>query len=137
MFELFVETLDRPGRKAGKGFYDWPADGPQGGSKRLWPDLGRHFARAADQPDVEEVKRHLLHIQSVEALRCRAEGVVTERADADVGSILGWGFLMYTGGVLSWVNRTGAADFAAQCNALADRHGARFVPPAEVEALAA
>ena len=137
VFELFVETLDRPGRKAGKGFYDWPADGPQGGSKRLWPELGRHFARAADQPDVDEVKRRLLHIQSVEALRCRAEGVVTERADADVGSILGWGFPMYTGGVLSWVNQTGAEDFTAQCNALADKHGARFSPPDEVEALAA
>ena len=29
VFELFVETLDRPGRKAGRGFYDWPEGGPQ------------------------------------------------------------------------------------------------------------
>ena len=132
VFELFVETLDRPGRKAGKGFYDWPEDRP----KRLWPELGRHFPRAADQPDVGEVKQRLLHIQSVEALRCRAEGVVTERADADVGSILGWGFPMYTGGVLSWVGQTGVDEFTDRCNALADKHGERFFPPDEVEALA-
>ena len=133
VFELFVDTLDRPGRKAGRGFYDWPAEG----RKRLWPELGRHFPRAADQPDVEEVKRRLLHIQSVEALRCRAENVVTGRADADVGSILGWGFPMYTGGVLSWIGQVGAAAFEAQCNALAEKHGPRFAPPDEVEALAA
>ena len=137
VFELFVETLDRPGRKAGKGFYDWPEDGPGGKTKRLWPELGRHFPRAADQPDVEEARRRLLHIQSVEALRCRAENVVTSRADADVGSILGWGFPMYTGGVLSWVGQTGAADFTDQCHALAEMHGRRFAPPDEVEALAA
>ena len=137
VFELFVETLDRPGRKAGKGFYDWPEDGPGGKTKRLWPELGRHFPRAADQPDVEEARRRLLHIQSVEALRCRAENVVTSRADADVGSILGWGFPMYTGGVLSWVGQTGAADFTDQCHALAEKHGRRFAPPDEVEALAA
>ena len=137
VFELFVETLDRPGRKAGRGFYDWPEDGPGGKTKRLWPELGRHFPRAADQPDVEEARRRLLHIQSVEALRCRAENVVTSRADADVGSILGWGFPMYTGGVLSWVGQTGAADFTDQCYALAEKHGRRFAPPDEVEALAA
>ena len=137
VFELFVETLDRPGRKAGRGFYDWPEDGPGGKTKRLWPELGRHFPRAADQPDVEEARRRLLHIQSVEALRCRAENVVTSRADADVGSILGWGFPMYTGGVLSWVGQTGAADFTDQCHALAEKHGRRFAPPDEVEALAA
>ncbi len=137
VFELFVETLDRPGRKAGKGFYDWPEGGSSGKTKRLWPELGRHFPRAAEQPDVEDAKRRLLHIQSVEALRCRAEGVVTARADADVGSILGWGFPMYTGGVLSWVGQTGVDEFVAQCNALADRHGPRFAPPEDVAALAA
>lgn len=137
VFELFVETLDRPGRKAGKGFYDWPEDGAGGRPKRMWPELGRHFPRAAGQPDVEEVRQRLLHIQSVEALRCRKEGVVTARADADVGSILGWGFPMYTGGVLSWVGQTGAAAFEDQCKALADKHGPRFVPPDEVDALAA
>ena len=74
---------------------------------------------------------------ALEALRCRAENVVTSRADADVGSILGWGFPMYTGGVLSWVGQTGAAEFEAQCNALADKHGPRFAPPDDVAALAA
>ncbi|MDE0150666.1 MAG: 3-hydroxyacyl-CoA dehydrogenase family protein [Rhodospirillaceae bacterium] len=137
VFELFVETLDRPGRKAGRGFYDWPADGRAGETKCLWPELGRHFPRAAEQPDVEDVKQRLLHIQSVEALRCRAENVVTGRADADVGSILGWGFPMYTGGVLSWVGQVGAAAFEDQCHALADRHGPRFAPPEDVAALAA
>ena len=35
MLELMVKKLERFGRKNGKGFYDYPADG----KKRLWPEL--------------------------------------------------------------------------------------------------
>ena len=135
VIELFVETLNRPGRKAGKGFYDWP----ENDQKRLWPDLSEHFDRAAVQPEAGEIKRRLLHIQALEALRCREEDVVTNRADADVGSILGWGFPMYTGGVLSWVHQVGVESFANECAILADAHGERFAPPSvqDVAALAA
>ncbi len=30
-----AKELDRPGKKAGKGFYEYP----QGGQKSLWPEL--------------------------------------------------------------------------------------------------
>ena len=33
VIEFFVETLDRPGKKAGKGFQAYSSDGP----KHLWP----------------------------------------------------------------------------------------------------
>jgi len=131
--ELFVETLERPGRKAGKGFYDWPTDG----KKHLWPGLSEHFPRSTIQPDVDVVKRRLLNIQALEALRCRKEGVVTARADADVGSVLGWGFPMYTGGVLSWVNQVGPTQFTHESDALADAYGDRFEAPPNVAELAA
>jgi len=39
ILELMVKKLERFGRKNGKGFYDYPADG----KKRLWPDLQKHF----------------------------------------------------------------------------------------------
>lgn len=41
-----VHGLRRIGKKAGAGFYDYPADGP----KRLWPDLARHFPQAPNNP---------------------------------------------------------------------------------------
>jgi 3-hydroxyacyl-CoA dehydrogenase/enoyl-CoA hydratase/3-hydroxybutyryl-CoA epimerase len=124
VIELFVEKLGRVGKKAGKGFYDY-ADG----QRRLWPGLAEHFPRAAQQPDVDSVKRRLLHIQSVEAARCLAEGVVENTTDADVASLLGWGYPAWAGGVLSYVDTIGVDRFVAECEALAASVGPRYAPP--------
>ena len=131
--ELFTGKLGRTGKSAGKGFYDYPAQGP----KRLWPDLGRHFARAREQPDVELVKRRLMHIQGIETARCIEEKVVTDPRDADVGSILGWGFAPFTGGVLSYIDMVGTKTFVAECEVLAEECGPRFAPPALLREMAA
>jgi 3-hydroxyacyl-CoA dehydrogenase/enoyl-CoA hydratase/3-hydroxybutyryl-CoA epimerase len=127
----FVTELDRPGKRAGKGLYDYPA----GGRKRLWPGLAEHFPLAARQPDVDEVKQRLLYVQSLEAARAYEEGVIESAADGDVGSILGWSFPAFTGGVFSLIERDPAA-FAAACERLAAAHGPRFTPPPIVDELA-
>lgn len=132
VIEEMVSRQGRSGRKAGKGFYDYPKDAP----KRLWPGLGDLFPVSANQPDVESVKRRLLYIQSVEAARCLDEEVVTAPEDADVGAILGWGFAPQTGGVMSLIDQVGPADFVAACDSLAQRHGARFAPPEGLRAMA-
>jgi 3-hydroxyacyl-CoA dehydrogenase/enoyl-CoA hydratase/3-hydroxybutyryl-CoA epimerase len=129
---LMVEGLDRLGKKAGKGFYEYPADG----KKRLWAGLATHFPVAAQQPDVEEVKRRILHVQAVESFRCLEEGVLRRVADADIGSILGWGFPAYTGGVLSYIDFVGLPRFVAECADFAGRLGERFAPSAALKALA-
>lgn len=133
VIELFVEKLGRLGRKAGKGFYDYPADGP----KRLWPDLAKHFPRKAEQPDVEEVKRRLMSIQGIETVRCVEEKVLTDPRDADLGSIFGWGFPPFTGGTLSYIDGRGAERFVRDCDALAQKYGERFAPPPLLRDMAA
>ncbi len=120
-----VEDLDRAGKKGGKGFYDYG----EGGSKRLWPGLTEEYALAAEQPDVEAVKRRMLYVQGIETARCLEENVVTTPADADVGSILGWGFPPFLGGPLSMIQTVGLEKFVAQCDELAQIHGERFAPP--------
>lgn len=120
-----VEDLGRLGRKSGKGFYDYP----ETGRKRLWPGLADTFPLADEQPDVEELKQRMLYVQAIETARCLEEGVLTSPADADVGSILGWGFPPYTGGTLSLVDMVGIEDFVAACDRLAQRYGDRFTPP--------
>jgi 3-hydroxyacyl-CoA dehydrogenase/enoyl-CoA hydratase/3-hydroxybutyryl-CoA epimerase len=118
-----VEGLARLGRKSGGGFYDYAADG----NKHLWPELATHFPRLREQPTLEEVKKRLMYIQSIEASRCLDEKIVNAR-DADVGSILGWGFPAALGGVVSQVDTVGMASFVAECDRLAQLYGARFVP---------
>jgi 3-hydroxyacyl-CoA dehydrogenase/enoyl-CoA hydratase/3-hydroxybutyryl-CoA epimerase len=133
LVQTMVEELGRIGKKAGKGFYDYP----EKGGKRLWPGLADHCPPASEQPDVEEVKKRLMYIQSVETARCMEEGVITEKRDADVGSIMGWGFPPFRGGVLSQVDTIGIGEFVAECDRLAQAHGPRFSPPKLLRDMAA
>jgi 3-hydroxyacyl-CoA dehydrogenase/enoyl-CoA hydratase/3-hydroxybutyryl-CoA epimerase len=132
VFELMVGA-GRLGQKNRAGFFDYL----ENGDKRLWSDLVKHFPPRADQPPVEMVERRLLHIQAVETLRCMEEGVVMRPQDADVGSILGWGFCPFYGGVASYVDIVGAKRLEAECDAFARSVGSRFEPPALLRTMAA
>jgi 3-hydroxyacyl-CoA dehydrogenase/enoyl-CoA hydratase/3-hydroxybutyryl-CoA epimerase len=131
--ELFIEKLDRAGKKDGKGFYDYPADA----AKHLWPDLSKHYPPAAEAADLDEVKKRFLYIQAIETARCMEENVVTEAEDADVGSIFGWGFAPYTGGVLSLIDTVGVDNFVQECDRMAQKYGPRFSPPQLLRDMAA
>ena len=128
-----VERLGRLGRKAGKGFYDYSA----GGGKALWPGLAERFPAAPTQPAVDAVIERLIMIQSVEAARCLAEGVVTRPMDADIGALLGWGYPAFRGGPIGWIDTMGVASFVAAAERLAAAYGPRFAPPRMLEEMAA
>jgi 3-hydroxyacyl-CoA dehydrogenase/enoyl-CoA hydratase/3-hydroxybutyryl-CoA epimerase len=128
----FVEDLKRVGRKAGAGFYEYPA----GARKYLWPGLAHEYPLAAQQPSLESVKQRLLYVQALESARCLQEGVLTCAADGDLGSIMGWGFPTYTGGALSLIDQVGVARFVMDCRRLADLYGARFEPTDDLVARA-
>ncbi len=82
----------------------------------------------ADTLDVQEMKDRFLVIQALEAARTVEEKVIVDVREADVGSILGFGFAPYTGGTLSYIDRMGTKAFVALCNKLAKKHGDRFQP---------
>lgn len=117
-------ALGRFGKKSKAGFYDYADDK----SKKLWPGLQDLFPRAEQQPTLDEVKTRLLYRQAIEAVRCFEENVVRTKLDADLGSILGWGFPAYTGGALSFVDFVGIDTFVRTCDRLADQYGERFRP---------
>jgi 3-hydroxyacyl-CoA dehydrogenase / enoyl-CoA hydratase / 3-hydroxybutyryl-CoA epimerase len=121
---IMCEEAKRPGRRFGAGFYEYPVDG----KKFLWPGLAQLFPQGTEQPSAKELEKRMLYRQALEAARCFEEGVLTHPADADLGSILGWGFPAYTGGTLSFIDTMGAAAFVAECKRLAKSHGPRFKP---------
>jgi 3-hydroxyacyl-CoA dehydrogenase/enoyl-CoA hydratase/3-hydroxybutyryl-CoA epimerase len=64
------------------------------------------------------------------------EGIVGAR-DADVGSLLGWGFPAALGGAISYIDMLGAAPFVQECDRMAKTYGERFEVPAALRAMAA
>ncbi|PDT41967.1 MULTISPECIES: FAD-dependent oxidoreductase [Sinorhizobium] len=121
-----VDELDRRGRKNGKGFYEYPA---KPAKKYLWPGLKDLYPqKAADKVDVEVLKQRFLATIALEAARTMEEGIVTDPREADVGSILGFGFAPYTGGTLSYIDGMGAKAFVALCDKLAKEYGEHFKP---------
>lgn len=122
----------RVGRKAGKGFYDYPADA----RKRFWHGLADIAPLADIQPDAAQVKERLLTIQALEAVRCLEEGVVGSPEDADVGAYLGWGFAPWTGGPISYIDTVGIEAFVSACHRLEKAHDARFRPTEKLERMA-
>jgi 3-hydroxyacyl-CoA dehydrogenase/enoyl-CoA hydratase/3-hydroxybutyryl-CoA epimerase len=131
-----VVSRGRLGRKNGKGFYDYPEKASD--KKKLWGGLKEIFPPMADADaiDVTELKERLLVIQALETARCFEEGVLTDVREADVGSILGFGFAPYSGGTLSYIDFMGVANFVALCNRLAKKHGDRFKPNRLLKAMA-
>jgi 3-hydroxyacyl-CoA dehydrogenase/enoyl-CoA hydratase/3-hydroxybutyryl-CoA epimerase len=135
LLQEMVEARGRLGRKNGKGFYDYPQNGP----KRLWPGLAdlQPAQLEPEQVDIGEMKDRFLAVQALEAVRTLEEGVVTDVREADVGSILGWGFAPYTGGTLSYIDMMGTKRFAELCKRLEKKHGARFTAPMLLTEMAA
>ena len=129
-FELIntmVDTHGRFGRKNGKGFYDYPA---KPAKKHLWPELKTLYPQQdADKIDVEELKQRFLVTIALEAARVMEEGIVTDPREADVGSILAFGFAPYTGGALSYIDGLGMEKFLKLAKHLQKRYGPQFKAP--------
>ncbi|MEK6807128.1 MAG: 3-hydroxyacyl-CoA dehydrogenase NAD-binding domain-containing protein [Pseudomonadota bacterium] len=121
--ETMVKKLNRPGKKAGKGFYDYP----QGAPKHLWPELSKHFP-LKDQLPQQELMDRLMFIMANESAKCFQEGVVETVADTNIGSIFGWGFAPFQGGTLQFINAYGVGKFVERSKQLAKKYGDRFKP---------
>ena len=136
MVEL-VEKQGRFGRKNSKGFYDYPEKGK--GQKSLWPGLSALQPKQLDPDtlDVEELKQRFLVVQAVEAARTVEDHVITDPREADVGSILGFGFAPFTGGTLSYIDFMGTRKFVELCHKFEAKYGSRFTPPKLLEDMAA
>ncbi|TPJ16508.1 3-hydroxyacyl-CoA dehydrogenase [Mesorhizobium sp. B2-7-3] len=127
LINTMVDDHGRFGRKNGKGFYDYPG---KPAKKKLWPGLKDLYPQlAAEKVDYEELQQRLLVTIALEAARVMEEGIVTDPREADVGSILAFGFAPYTGGALSYIDGIGAKQFVKIAKALQKKYGAEFKAP--------
>jgi 3-hydroxyacyl-CoA dehydrogenase/enoyl-CoA hydratase/3-hydroxybutyryl-CoA epimerase len=119
-----VSEHQRTGKKEGKGFYEYP----KGAKKHIWKEWSTIFPVQTTYNE-EEVGKRLLFAMVIDSYKCLDSGVLKEPKDADIGSILGLGFPIYTGGVMSYVDYIGAQDFSEYAAYLAKKHGERFQLP--------
>lgn len=122
----------RPGKSLNAGFYTYTGEA----EKELWqhdyaPD---HAEGVGEMP--ETIAERFLFVQVIEAFWCLQEGVIRTEAEANLGSIYGWGFPAFKGGVIQFVHDYGIPDFLARCAHLESLHGPRFKPPKMLSALA-
>jgi len=115
---------NRPGKLAGGGFYEHPA----AGKKDLWSGLMELFGQSAEFA-LEDLQDRLLYIQAIETVRCVEEKVLTSVRDANIGSIMGIGYPVWTGGILQFINQTGLPEFVERAEELHERFGDRFAVP--------
>ena len=125
VIDLMIRKVKRTGRSGVGGFYEYPKNE----KKFLWPDLQKYFPLSENQLSEEEMIDRFYFSQVIESIRCYEENVITSVKDANVGSVLGWGFPSFKGGTLQFANDYGLKNFRDRSQELADKYGERFTPP--------
>ncbi len=126
VLDVMTGEHGRFGRAKGGGFYEYPANG---GGKFLWPELQTLFPLQGEKLSQAEMIERMMFAQALETVRCYEEGVLISVADANIGSIFGWGFAPFKGGTLQYINDYGMAAFVQRSRELAAKFGDRFTPP--------
>ncbi len=138
LLSWIVEDKGRVGRKGGKGYYEYGDDGKP---TRIWPGLSERIEVKVKEcpPELKtELTKRFLFRQCIEVARCFEEGVITDPRDADVGSILAWGFAPYSGGCISYIDLFwGTKKFVEEADRLAGAYGDRFRVPKLLRDMAA
>jgi 3-hydroxyacyl-CoA dehydrogenase/enoyl-CoA hydratase/3-hydroxybutyryl-CoA epimerase len=125
VLEKMMNELDRNGKQRKSGFYEYEDNG----TRRIWQALTTHFPTTKFEHDSIEIKERILFAQAIEAIWCLQEKVVLTEAEANLGSVYGWGFPAFHGGVIQFVYAYGIEAFIARCKEYEQKHGPRFKVP--------
>lgn len=125
MIDFLTVKNGRGGRHHNGGYFDY-----KDGAKTLWPGLLEKYYKHEVNFSDQDIKDRLLFRQVIETLKCLETGVLRTVADGNVGSIMGIGAPIWTGGFLQFINTYGLDKFQVRCTELAEKYGERFTCPA-------
>jgi 3-hydroxyacyl-CoA dehydrogenase/enoyl-CoA hydratase/3-hydroxybutyryl-CoA epimerase len=125
VIDFMLDDAKRPGKAHGKGFYEYPKNT----EKFIWPGITKRFHSPQKPISQKEMVERFYFSQSIEAVRCFEEKVIESEMDANIGSIHGWGFPLFTGGVIQYINNYGLKKFHDKANQLSNMYGKRFSSP--------
>ena len=103
----------RTGRRSSRGFYDYPDNKP----KKFYadPELKDLDSQISDK----DIQDRLLCVLALDSYRCLEEGVLNYTLDGDLGSVMGLGYPVQTGGVFSYIDMIGIDEFVKSCESFA------------------
>lgn len=125
VLKLMIEELQRSGRGKKAGFYSYT----QEDNRQLWSELPVHFPVVQQTFDRSEITERLLFAQVIEAVWCMQEKVIRSIPAANLGSIYGWGFPAFKGGVIQYIADYGKDAFIKRCGFFEKEYGPRFKAP--------
>lgn len=125
VLDTMMKELNRSGKQNKAGFYEYYEDG----TRRIWQELTKHFPTTKFEHDSIEIKERILFAQVIEAIWCLQEKVILTEAEANLGSVYGWGFPSFHGGVIQFIYSYGKEKFIERCNEYEEKHGPRFKVP--------
>lgn len=125
VLKIMIEEEKRRGAFKMQGFYQYEAQQ----EPYLWEGLETLFKNTKVDFNTDELKERLLFAQVLEAVWCVQEGIVKSIPEANLGSIHGWGFPAFKGGVIQYINDYNLERFLLKCKAYESDHGPRFKVP--------
>ncbi len=125
VIEKMIEA-NREGRLRNAGFYNYE----NGQKTQIWEGLTQLYPTDANKHyNDKEVVERLLFAQAIEAIWCLQEGIIGSVAEANLGSVYGFGFPAYYGGVIQYVYSYGIESFIKKSEQFEATHGPRFHVP--------
>lgn len=126
-FNASVVKAGRLGKKNGKGFYYYSADGRQKSfDAEIYSILG--VSPKDNAVTAEEMVDRCMLPMINEASRCLDDGIVATAEEVDLGMIMGTGFPPFRGGLLRYADSLGAKEILARMKKLESKTGERFKP---------
>ena len=125
VLQQMKEEHQRLGKRKSAGFYTYE----DSGAKHLWKELDTHFPAKKKDYNREEMMERFMFVQVLEAVWCLQEGVIQSIPEANLGSIYGWGFPKFKGGVIQYINDYGLAEFIERCKVYEKQYGPRYKAP--------
>jgi 3-hydroxyacyl-CoA dehydrogenase/enoyl-CoA hydratase/3-hydroxybutyryl-CoA epimerase len=120
-----VAADGRKGRKNKKGLYSYSEEGEkQGVDGSIYGLIGWSHKPI---PPAEIADRCWLQLLN-ETARCMEEGIITEPRDVDIGTIFGFGFPPFRGGLLHAADTMGITAVVKRLGEFEKKLGARFAP---------